>query len=69
MQNWHKKVQIAQHIPVTDQRLQEIKQATANDSRMQHLITTIVTGWACKKLGVKSQAMKYDNTTMSERTW
>ncbi len=30
---------------MTDQRLQEIKQATANDSKMQQMLTTIVTGW------------------------
>ena len=38
-------IDMVQHIPVTDQRLQEIKQATANDSPMQQLITIIVTGW------------------------
>ena len=36
---------VVQHIPVTDQRLQEIKQTAANDSTKQQLITTIVTGW------------------------
>ena len=38
-------IDMVQYIPATDQRLQEIKQATANDLTMQQLITTIVTGW------------------------
>ena len=38
-------IDMVQHIPVTDQTLQEIKQATANDSSMQQLIATIVKRW------------------------
>ena len=53
-------IDMVQHtpIPVTEQRLQEIKQATAQDPDMQQLIDIIVQGWPEAKHEITSHRVR-----------
>ena len=52
-------INMAELLPITDERLKEIRQATACDESLQTLKTVILEGWPESKQETPSQAAQY----------